>query len=106
MDNLSGITPCGHYILVLPDKVEKQTASGLYIPDEAQDNAKRDTTKGTLVAVGPIGWADFNDGAPWAEVGNRVTFGKHAGRDMVGVDGRDYILMNAEDVLAVLVEGI
>lgn len=106
MKNQSGITPCGHYILVLPDKVDKKTASGLYIPDEAQDNAKRDTTKGTLMAVGPIGWADFDDGSPWAAVGDRVTFGKHAGRDMVGGDGKEYILMNAEDVLAVLAEGI
>jgi len=102
MLNNSGITPCGHYILVRPDKVEEKTKSGLYIPDEAVDNAKRDTTKGTLVAVGPIGWKDFDDGAPWAEVGNRVTFGKYAGRDMKGKDGIGYILMNAEDILAVL----
>lgn len=102
MKNHSGITPCGHYILVRPDKVEEKTKSGLYIPNEAVDTAKRDTTRGTLVAVGPIGWKDFNDGAPWARVGDRVTFGKYAGRDMRGEDGLDYILMNAEDILAVL----
>ena len=102
MSNESGIEPCGHYILVLPDKVEEKTKSGLYIPNEAVDNAKRDTTRGTLVAVGPIGWSEFQGAEPQAEVGDRVTFGKYAGRDMKGKDGLDYILMNAEDILAVL----
>lgn len=106
MKNHSGIFPCGHYILVLPDKVEEKTKSGLYMPNEAVDNAKRDTTKGTLVEVGPIGWKDFDDGTPWAKEGDRVTFGKHAGRDMRGKDGLDYILMNAEDVLAVLADEV
>ena len=102
MKNESGIEPCGHYILVLPDKVDGKTKGGLYLPNESVDNAKRDTTRGTLVAIGPIGWNDFDDGAPWAYAGDRVTFGKYAGRDMKGKDGLDYILMNAEDILAVL----
>lgn len=106
MKNESGIAPCGHYILVFPDKVEAKTKGGLYLPEEAKDTAKRETTRGTLVAVGPTGWADFHDGAPWAEAGDRVTFGKHAGREMKGKDGLDYILMNAEDILAVLDEGV
>ena len=102
MDNLAGITPCGHYILVLPEKVEEKTAGGLYLPNEAKDSAERDTTKGTLIAVGPIGWSEFGDGAAWAKPGDRVTFGKYAGRDMKGADGKRYILANCEDILAIL----
>ena len=102
MDNQSGINPCGHYILVLPDEVETKSAGGIILVDETIDNAERDTTTGTLVAIGPIGWADFADGYAWAHIGERVTFGKHAGRDMTGTDDKKYILMNAEDILAVL----
>ena len=102
MENNSGISPCGHYILILPDEVEKKSKGGIILVDETIETKERETTEGTLVAVGDIGWAEFGDGKSWANVGDRVCFGKFAGRDMTGVDGGRYILANAEDVLAVL----
>jgi len=102
MENKSKIYPCGHYILILPDKVEEKTKSGLYLANETIDNAKRDATQGVLVAVGPIGWREFGTGEPWAMIGDRVAFGRHAGKDMTGADGERYILANCEDILAVL----
>lgn len=102
MKNESGINPTGHYILILPIEVEKKTAGGLYLANETIENKQRDTTQGTLVAVGAIGWKEFGDGSPWAKVGDKVSFGKYAGRDMIGVDGKRYILANCEDILAVL----
>ena len=101
-ENKSGISPTGHYILILPDEAETKTKGGIIIPNEAVDNAKRDTTQGILIAVGPIGWEEFGDGKPWAKAGDKVLYGKYAGRDMIGVDGEKYILANCEDVLAVL----
>ncbi len=102
MKNKSGITPTGHYILVLPEAVEKKTKSGIILANETIENAERDTTQGVLIAVGPIGWIEFGDGTPWAKAGDKVAYGRHAGRDMVGTDGEKYILMNCEDILAVL----
>jgi co-chaperonin GroES (HSP10) len=102
MKNKSGINPTGHYILILPDEVEKKSKGGLYLANETIDNAERDTTQGTLIAVGPIGWAEFGKGTPWAKAGDKVSFGRHAGRDMTGSDGQKYVLMNCEDILAVL----
>ena len=102
MKNESGINPCLHYILVLPDEVEKKTASGIYLANETIDNKQRDTTKGTLIAVGPLGWSEFQGAGPQAKVGDRVVFGKYAGRDMKGADDKRYILANCEDILAVL----
>jgi len=104
MENNSGINPTGHYILVQPDEVEKKTASGIIFVDETVENAKRDTTQGTLVAVGPIGWTEFGQGQSWAEPGDKVSYGRHAGRDMLGANDKKYIIMNCEDVLAVLDE--
>lgn len=105
MQNNSGIIPTGHYILVLPDEVEKKTKGGIYLATETIDIAERDTTQGVLVAVGPIRWSEFGDGSDWAVPGDHVSFGRHAGRDMTGADGKRYILMNCEDVLAVLKQG-
>ena len=102
MENKSGINPTLHYLLVLPDEVEKTTKGGLFIPNEAIENKEREMTEGTLVAIGPMGWGEFGDGSNQAEVGDRVCFGKFAGRDMTGKDGGKYVLMNAEDALAVL----
>lgn len=100
--NKSGINPTGHYILILPDEVKSKTDSGLILVQETVEQKERETTKGVLVAVGPIGWAEFDDGAAWAQVGDRVCYGKYAGRAMVGKDGKKYVLANAEDILAVL----
>ena len=102
MENNSGIFPCGHYILILPDEVEKKSKGGIILANETVENKQRDTTQGTLIAVGDIGWKEFGDGSPWAKIGDRVCFGKYAGRNMTGVDGGRYILANCEDILAVL----
>lgn len=104
MENESGINPTGHYILIKPDGVEKKTASGIIFANETVDNAERDTTQGILIAIGPIGWTEFGNGQAWAKPGDKVSYGRHAGRDMTGVDGKKYITMNCEDILAVLDE--
>jgi co-chaperonin GroES (HSP10) len=102
MMNKSGINPTGHYILVLPDEVKTKTDSGLILVPETVEQKERETTKGILVAIGSIGWNEFDDKTPWAKVGDHVCYGKYAGRAMDGVDGKKYVLANAEDILAVL----
>lgn len=102
MINESGITPTGHYVLVLPDPVEETTQGGIILAPDTIENERRDTTRGTIVAIGPIGWQEFGDGTLWAKVGDHVTYGRHAGRFLDGLDGEQYILLNCEDILAVL----
>lgn len=102
MKNKSGITPTAHYLLVLPDPVEETTAGGIILTPNTVEDERRDTTKGTLIAVGPIGWAEFGTGAAWAEPGDHVLFGRHSGRFIDGADDEQYIILNCEDILAVL----
>ena len=102
MINTSGIFPCLHYILVLPDEVETKSKGGIILANETIENKQRDTTQGTLIAVGPLGWSEFQGAEPQAKVGDKVVFGKYAGRDMTGIDAKRYILANCEDILAVL----
>jgi len=98
--NTSGIVPTGGHLLVLPEKVEEMTAGGIYMPKTVQDKEQNFVTVGKLVAVGKSAWTDLDDGNPWAEVGDKVSYAKHAGFVMTGADGVDYILMNDNDVLA------
>ena len=101
--NASGILPTGGHILVLPQKVEETTASGIILRTaSANDKEQQAATVGTLVAVGASAWADLDSGEPWAAVGNKISYSRYAGVSMIGQDGEEYILINDNDVLAKL----
>lgn len=100
--NQSGIVPTGGHLLVLPNKVEEMTSGGIILPKTVQDREQREATIGILVAVGPGAWKDLDDGSPWAEAGNKISYPRHAGVTMTGQDGEAYVLINDNDVLAKL----
>jgi chaperonin GroES len=95
-----GIQPTGGHILVLPEVVEEVTAGGIIIPTDTREKEQQAATVGELVAVGPSAWKDIDDGKPWAEVGDKVSYSRYAGVTMQGMDGKEYILLNDNDVLA------
>lgn len=77
---------------------EEKTASGIILPDTAQEKPLR----GKVLAVGPGKTLDSGKlSAMDVSVGDFVLYGKYAGTE-VAVDGKDYILLRSEDVLAVL----
>lgn len=98
--NQSGIIPTGGHLLVLPKKVEEKTAGGIYLPQDTRDKEQQAATVGTLVAVGPSAWKDLDDGSPWAEAGDKISYSRYAGVSMEGEDGQSYVLINDNDVLA------
>ena len=100
--NSSGITPTGGHLLVLPDKVEEITAGGIYIPKTAQEKEQQAATVGVLISVGASAWKDLDNGEPWAKVGDRISYSRYAGVSMTGSDDAQYVLINDNDVLAVL----
>ena len=104
------IEPCGSYVLVKPDKFEVKTESGLIVAT-AQQAEREDVArvKGTLVAVGPVAWADYIGGDPWAKVGDHIYYKRHISdmyldEDDLDEDGKPqrYFLMNDLNVLAVI----
>lgn len=99
-ENVSKIIPTGGHILILPDAVEEKTAGGIYLPDTVRDTEQAAATTGTVVAIGPSAWADLDDGHAWAEVGDKVSYARYAGVEMVGSDGQSYTLINDNDILA------
>ena len=100
------ITPCGHRLLVKVKASERKTASGIVIPDSIVEKNQRDQTKGTLVAIGCTAWKAFDDGLPWAHVGDLVLFSRYGGKIVFDDDGTEYRILQDEDVVAIVSEGV
>lgn len=83
------IQPLADYVVAQAEEAETKTASGLYLPDKAQEKPK--TAK--VVAVGKQ--------ATQVKVGDRIIYKSYSTTDVkVGRD--EYILVKEEDVLATL----
>lgn len=92
------LQPLHDRIVVEAAAKEEKTASGIILPDSAQEKP----LKGTIIAAGPGKRLDSGQLAPiGVSVGEVVLYGKYAGTE-VNVDGSDYIILRADDVLAVL----
>ena len=92
------IKPLEDRILVQPLEAEQTTASGLVIPDTAKEKPQ----EGKVLATGP-GRIDDNGNRIPLDVseGDVVIFSKYGGTE-VKYDGKDLLLLNARDILAVV----
>src|SRR6266576_2763468 len=92
------LKPLEDRIVVKPNEGEEMTSSGLVIPDTAKEKPQ----EGTVVAAGPGRWNDDGTGrvALDVKVGDTVIYSKYGGTE-VKVDGDEYLILSARDVLAV-----
>lgn len=94
------IQPLHDRIVVEASPKEQTTAGGIILPDTAQEKPQR----GTVLAVGPGKRLDSGQLAPVdVKKGDTVLYGKYGGTE-VTVDGKDYVILRAEDVLAVVTD--
>ena len=87
------ITPLADRVLVQPSAAETKTASGIIIPDTAQEKPQ----KGSIVAVGK----GTKENPITVKVGDNVLYGKYAGTELK-YDGEDYLIMKESDILAII----
>jgi len=87
------IKPLSDRVVVEPLPAETQTASGLYIPDSAQEKQQ----KGKVAAVGN----GKKDHEMTVKVGDTVLYGKYSGTELK-LEGKDYLIMREDDILAVV----
>lgn len=87
------IKPLADRVLVEPMAAEQKTASGIIIPDSAKEKPQ----KGTVKATGN----GTKDEAMELKAGDVVLYGKYAGTEIT-IDGKDYLIMRQNDVLAVI----
>ena len=92
------IKPLGDRVLVEPVEEKEVKKGGIIIPD----SAKEKPTEGVVRALG-TGKTD-DDGNKIAfevKVGDRVLISKYGGTE-IKLDDKEYKLLNADDILAVL----
>lgn len=92
------LTPLEDKIIVKQAEAQTQTASGLYIPD----NAKEKPQQGEVLAVGPGRRDDKGERIPMdVKVGDKVLYSKYGGTE-VHYESEDYLIVGARDILAIL----
>ena len=96
---MSNIKPLSNHVFIEPVGDETKTESGIVIPDTAD---KEKPMKGKVVAVGE-GKRDENGKLiPMSvKVGDVVLFKKY-GPDEIEVDGKEYLVGDEDDILAIL----
>ena len=87
------VKPLGERVLVEPQEAEVKTASGIIIPDSAQEKPQ----KGQVLAAGP----GTKDVKMEVKVGNIVLYGKYSGTE-IKVEDKTYLIMKQSDILAVI----
>tara|TARA_B100000900_G_C19976730_1_gene472043 strand:- start:81 stop:359 length:279 start_codon:yes stop_codon:yes gene_type:complete len=87
------IRPLADRVIVEPAAAETATASGIIIPDTAQEKPQ----KGIVVAVGP----GKKDEPMTVNVGDTVLYGKYSGTEFKYEDG-EYLIMREADIMAIV----
>ena len=92
------LKPLEDRVVVEPKEAEDKTASGIILPDTAQEKPQ----EATVVAMGPGKASDSGTIVKMTvNVGDKVLYGKYSGSE-VTVDGKEYLIMRESDILAIL----
>ena len=92
-----GLKPLEDRVAVLPSEEDETTVSGIVIPDTAKEKPQ----EGEVMAVGPGRFEDGQRIPMDVQVGDQVIYSKYGGTE-VTVEGDDYLILSARDVLAVV----
>jgi chaperonin GroES len=94
------LQPLHDRIVIEPAPKEEKTASGIILPDSAQEKPLR----GAVIAVGPGKMLDSGKVVPVdVKVGEVVLYGKYSGTE-VTVGGKDVVILRSDDILGILTE--
>ncbi|HKB88147.1 MAG TPA: co-chaperone GroES [Patescibacteria group bacterium] len=90
------LKPTAGYLLIEPLEKETKTASGIYLPDNAGEKPQ----KGKVLATGGALLSDGHKIEAPAKVNDTVLYKKWGGNE-VKIEGKEYLFVKFEDVLAV-----
>ncbi len=92
------LRPVGDHIIVKPLEEEEVKKGGIIIPDTAKEKPQR----GEVIAVGPGKTLDNGQKKQMeVKVGDKIIHQKYGGTE-IKIDDVEYIIMNEDDVLAVI----
>lgn len=87
------VKPLADRVLVKLEKAETKTASGIIIPDTAQEKTQ-------IAVVTEVGPGTEKEKITVA-AGQRVMYDKYSGT-AVKIDGEDYLILKMSDIIAVI----
>jgi len=87
------IKPLADRVLVKNEKAETKTASGIIIPEAAQEK----TQTATVVAVGP----GTEEDKITVKAGDHIMYDKYAGTQ-VKINNEDHLILKMSDIIAVI----
>ena len=92
------LKPLHDRIIVEASPKEEKTASGIILPDSAQEKPLR----GEVLAVGPGKRLDSGQLAPIdVKKGDTVIYGKYSGTE-VKMDGKKLLILRESDILGII----
>lgn len=92
------LLPTAGYLLVEPVENQKQTASGIYLPDSKEEQPQF----GHVLSVGSDSISEHGvKMTSEAQRGDKVVYKKWGGNE-VKFEGKDYQILKFEDVLAII----
>ena len=91
------IKPLSDRVLIEPVAAETKTASGIFIPDTAKEKPQ----KGRVIATGKGRYLGGKKVPLEVAVGDVVLFKKY-GPDEIKIDGKEYYILEEEDILAII----
>ena len=93
------IKPLFDRIVIQEVQSQTKTASGLVLPDSAQEKPQM----ATVLAVGPGGIIDGKEIVMQIKVGDKVLYNKYSGSQFK-LDGEEVTILKQSDVLAIVEE--
>jgi len=91
-------TPIEDRVLIRPADAETVSASGIVLPDTAQEKPMR----GEVVSAGPGRIGKDGQRLPMpVKSGDQVVYGKYAG-NAIKFDGEEYKILRADEILALI----
>ena len=96
--NALNLTPAPGYLVILPMEAQTQTASGIYLPDSANEKPQ----KGKVLAVGDEEVLENGTKRKAPVKLNDVVIYKKWGGNEVKIDGVEYLFAKFDDILAVV----
>lgn len=85
------IRPLGENVLILPEKHDKKTESGIFLPESA---SKEKPQQGTVIGVG-------ESKKITVKKNQKVIYNRYSGTE-VEVAGEEYLIVKTEDIVAVI----
>ncbi len=91
------IKPLAGYVLIEPAPKETKTASGILLPDSAEEKPQ----EGKVLACGDAAMVDDKEVSCPVKVGDRVIYKKWGGNEIKDT-GKDLLLIKFDDLMAIV----